>query len=367
MGGTMVFLCVFSPLSNSKTIEHSMVLHQDNGIFSTYEELTELLGVLQSQYPDIFLYQTLTKTYEGRQVWCVKISDKVTLNESEPQILFIGGVHGDERPGFQTVISSFQSIVENYTNPKVNDSFTSRIRHIVNSTELYFIPMVNPDGVHAFTRKNCRPNSGLCGNTLFRGVDLNRNYAYNWEDVNRHPLRYIVIPRSWEQFKILWSGTSNSYLFERTAVRLPYFDFGSLIGKGLYRGPAAFSENESSAIKGFIEKNHFTISVDYHTYGEKIFYPQPWRYTNATDNSTFVSLAENISKINGYDCTRRINWSNLSGTYPLWAYSAHGVFPLTIELCNSSKQNTYPNEQYLHRVFYTHLLVNLYLAERIMN
>ena len=117
-------------------------------------------------------------------------------------------------------------------------------------------------------------------------------------------------------------------------------------------------------MKNFIEKHNVTISVDYHTYGEKIFYPQPWRYTNPTDYFTFVSLAENISQINGHDDTQRINWSNLSGMYSLWVYSTHGLFPLTIELCNSSKQNQNPNEEYLLGVFFTHLLVNLYVSER---
>jgi len=364
--GILFLLCILSLISVSKNIEISTISGEDNNFFYTFEEFTELLALMQSQYPDILLYRSLTKTYEGREVWLVKISDNVLVNESEPQILFLGGVHGNERPGFQAVIYSLKSIVENYTNPRVNDSFTSRIRHIVNTTELFFIPMVNPDGINAFTRKNCRPNCCLLGNTKFRGVDLNRNYDYNWDDANRHPLRYIVIPRSWEQLKILCSGSTNNYIFERTAVRFPLFDFSSIIGQGLYRGPKAFNENESSAVKKFIEKNNITIAVDYHTYGEKIFYPQPWKYSNPTDNSTFISLAENVSKINGYNCNRRINWSNLSGNFPLWAYSTHGIFPLTIELCNSSKQNQKPDEQYLLQLFYTHLLVNLYLAEKVI-
>lgn len=362
IGIILLFPCV-TALSESKTSTTGTVVGKNQDFFDTYDELSELLDSLQSQYPEIFSFSSLTTTYQGREVWLVKISDNVTMNESEPRVLFLGGVHGNEQPGFQTVIYSLQSIAENYTDPRVNESFTLRIRHIVNTTELFFIPMVNPDGITAFTRKNCRPNKCLLGDTTFRGVDLNRNYDYNWEDANRHPLRYIVLPRTWDHLLILLSGSSNNYLFERTAVRLPLCDVGSRVGLGLYRGPAAFSENETSAVKRFIEHHPVTISVDYHTYGEKIFYPQPWRYTNPTDNSTFVSLAENISQINGYSYTRRINWSNLSGTYPLWAYATHGIFPLTIELCNSSKQNKNPDEAYLLRVFSTHLLVNLYVAE----
>lgn len=365
MIGILLLLSVVLPIAASNTCLPSMSAVEGNEFFYTYETLVELLTLLQTQYPQIFSYRSLTQTYQGRDVWLVKISDNVLENESEPQILFMGGVHGNEKPGFQAVIYSLRSLVENYTTPKLNDSFTLRIRSIVNTTELFFIPMVNPDGITASCRKNCKPNDCLFGDKKLRGVDINRNYDYNWEDVDRHPLRYIVIPRTWEQFKLLWSGDTTTHLFERTSIRYPFLDVGSFINLGFYRGPEAFSEPESAAVKDFIEKHHVTISVDYHTYGEKIIYPQPWRYTDPDDNSTFVSLAENVSKINGYRFDRRINWSNISGNYPYWAYTTQGIFPLTIELCNSSKQNREPDEPYLMKVFHIHLLVNLYLAERL--
>lgn len=365
MIGLLLLLGMVLPTSANTPCLPSMTPVEENDFFYTYETFVELLSLLQTQYPQIFSYRSLAQTYQGRDVWLVKISDNVLENESEPQILFMGGVHGNEKPGFQTVIYSLRSLVENYTTPQVNDSFTLRIRSIVNTTELFFIPMVNPDGITASTRKNCRPNECLFGETTLRGVDINRNYDYNWEDAERHPLRYIVIPRTREQWRLLFSGEITIYPFERTSIRYPFLDFGSILHLGYYRGPEAFSEPESSAVKDFIENHHVTISVDYHTYGEKIIYPQPWRYTNPDDNSTFVSLAENVSKINGYRFNPRINWSNISGNYPYWAYTTQGIFPLTIELCNSSKQNKDPDQPYLLNVFYNHLLVNLYLAERL--
>jgi hypothetical protein len=143
-------------------------------------------------------------------------------------------------------------------------------------------------------------------------------------------------------------------------------DFGSLLGKGFYSGPYAFSENESEAVRAFIEHNNVSLSVDYHIYGEVIGYPQPWRYTDPLDESTFFSCAENISNINGYKIQQNHNWSNLSGNYGSWAYEQHRIFSFTIELCNSSKQNRNPDAEYLLRLFSTHLLVNLYLAEKAM-
>ncbi len=354
------------PVSVDKCIAMPTYEKQNNNFYSSYDQLTDLLQLLQSQYPDVFSYHSLGKTYQGRDIWLVKISDNVEATENETQILITGGVHGNEKPGFQAVIYSIKTILENYTTTHVNESLTSRVRNIVNNTELYFIPMANPDGVEAFTRKNCAPNECLFGKMFFRGVDINRNFDYNWDDPYEHPFRYIVIPRSWDQLRILLSRGSNTRPFEQTAVRHPMLDVGFLIRSGFYRGVSPMSENESKAIQNFIETHHITISVDYHIFGEEIRYPQPGNYAHLLDGSTFYGIAENISKLNGYEIYQRMNWSNLSGNYEYWSYLTHGTFTFIIELCDSMDQNKHPDESYLLRLFDSHFYVNLYLAEKAM-
>ena len=158
--------------------------------YYSYDELTDLLGQLQQKYPKIFNYSSLGKTWGGRDIWLVKISDIVSIDENEPNVLYTGGVHGDEKQGYQAVIYSIKSFVENYTYVNVNESFTDRVRNVVNNTELFFMPMVNPDGCEAYTRENGRPNDCIFGKTLFRGVDINRNCGYKWELIDKYPIRY---------------------------------------------------------------------------------------------------------------------------------------------------------------------------------
>ncbi len=59
-------------------------------------------------------------------------------------------------------------------------------------------------------------------------------------------------------------------------------------------------ENETRAIREFVNQHDFVISVSYHTYGEYILYP--WGYTKepSPDNDVFMPVADNISKINNY-------------------------------------------------------------------
>jgi len=58
------------------------------------------------------------------------------------------------------------------------------VRNVVDNTQIFVIPMVNPDGVEYSLnteewRKNREPNYDDSGNIISFGVDLNRNYDLN--------------------------------------------------------------------------------------------------------------------------------------------------------------------------------------------
>lgn len=349
----VIFLLIaISLYPSSKCSSELSYSNRENGFYYSYDQLTDLIDQLQEEYPEIFLYYSLGKTYEGRDIWLIKISDNVTSDEDEPEVLFMGGVHGNEKPGYQVVIYSMGAIVENYTLPNVNHSFTMQVRNIVNNTELYFIPMVNPDGVEAGTRKNRQPNNCIFGSSPFCGVDINRNYAYKWDELDKHPFKYI------------FGGFPK--ILVRTTVKYSFLDFQSLIRKGNYRGPYPFSENESKAIKQFIENHNITVRIDYHTYGEKILYPWSWTKDPPPGKSLFLSIAENISKINGYEITQGSKWYYIPGASGDWLYAEHGIFSFTIELFKSSFPVYFPIKDHILKLCKTHLLVNLYIAERAL-
>ena len=138
----------------------------------------------------------------------------------------------------------------------------------------------------------------------------------------------------------------------------------SIKKRGYYRGPYPFSENESRAVKQFIENHSITTSVDYHTCGEKIIYPWSWTRDPPPNKPLFLSIAENISQINGYEIIQGSQWYYIIGSSKDWLYAEHGVFPFVIELCNSSGSNAPSDKELILQICKTHLLVNLYVAER---
>jgi hypothetical protein len=327
--------------------------NKTNEFYYTYTSLTTLLEDLQQTHPTIFQYHSLGTTQQGRDIWIVKISDNITQSENEPEILYMGGVHGNEKPGFQVVIHNMKAIAENYTTPNVNQSFTQHIRTIVNQTVLYFLPMVNPDGVEANTRKNHAPNQCLLGSTLFKGVDLNRNYGYKWEELDKHPFRYIFgfFPRG----------------LHRTTVKYPLLDFQTLLGGGTYRGPKPFSENETHAVKQFIEQSNITLCVDYHIFGEKIVYPWFWTQDSSSVEPVLVSLAENISTFNHYEVIQGGDWYFVPGSAADWMHATFDIVSFVIELLPSRDDSLVYDQESIEELCFVHLKVNLYLAERSLS
>ncbi len=351
----ILLLAVFMLLSNvfsvSADISKKEIKMLDKYEYYTYPKMTEYLIDLQANYSDIMYLESIGKTYQGRDIWLVKISDNPLNNEKEPGVLLMGAHHGNEKPSFEVLIYFIKHLTEFYNKPdtdddndgKINediidgidndndglvdeDPSEERVRNIVDSTQIFIIPMVNPDGVEADTRKNCAPPDG---------VNLNRNYDYKWELYDLYPSLY---GGKW--------------------VSDPY--------SGNYRGEYPFSENETRAVKDFVEQNKINISLSYHSYGEVILYP--WMHTSAKTphEDLFISVGENISKIDGYylytgrDYPIPIPGGTL-GTSENWLYGTQGILAFTMELCRR-RAPTDPNV--VHKYLWSHVGVNLYVCER---
>jgi len=333
--------------------------------YYSYDELSHLLGQLEAEYPEIFNYSTIGKTWEGREIWLVKISDNVDFEEEEKKVFFTGGMHGDEHQSYQVIIYSIRALVENYSTANVNNSFTERVRNVINNTELFFIPMLNPDGCEAGTRKNARPNNCILGNTFLRGVDIARNSGYKWDLLDKYPFNY--------------RRSGFPPVFEKSNIKCPILDFRSIIGEGAYRGPYPFSEPESQAIKQVLENHSISLFMDYHSSGNYIGYGWAWNHEIALpQESLMLSIAENISCI--AECElKRGTWAPILGNMRDWILAEYGTPAFVMEL--PTTMGNRPLRDMLHgnkrplpwknkpilEICKTHVNVNLYFAERAID
>jgi hypothetical protein len=264
----------------------------DAGLYHTYAEVQKELQDLESAFPDIAKVFDLGESVEKRKIWAIKISDNVAQEEEEPEVLFMGGHHAREWISIEVPFLLAKYLVENY-------STSSTVKDYVDNGEIWIIPMVNPDG-HQYSvtsnrlwRKNRRNN----GDGTF-GVDLNRNYSFQWGG----------------------PGSSGDTFSE------------------IYRGPTPFSEPESKAIEDFTDQHSFEAMITYHSFTQLILYP--WGHTSdpapdqALLHSLALTMADSIFSIHGetYAAQQGSDLYLASGDATDWLYGETRVPSYTIEL-----------------------------------
>jgi hypothetical protein len=213
---------------------------RDFGYFFNYWEMRDTLTRLAANYPGITLIDTSMRSFQHKALWCLKISDNPQANENEPQIFINGASHAREPLGTHACIAFASLLCSNYGADSV-------ITWLVNNREIYFVPVMNPDGYvynsdSGGASSNWRKNRNNTSPRTGPGVDLNRNYGYKWG----------------------YDGSGSS---------------GSP-GQETYRGPSRFSEPETQVIRDFVAQHKFRTCMDFHTYGRYNMYA--WGYYSAS-------------------------------------------------------------------------------------
>jgi len=242
------------------------------GGYLKYNEMLAELDDMFTQYPNLITQKAPISTfvtYNNRPIYHVKISDNPNTNETEPKILYTAIHHAREPMALMETIFFMWYVLENYG---TNDEIT----YLVNNTQLFFVPCLNPDGYlynestnangGGMWRKNRRLNSGGS-----YGVDLNRNYSYGWGT----------------------TGTSATQ------------------SNDTYRGTAAFSEPETQAMRWLVQNHNFISAFNAHTYAESILFPIGTTTAEfAEHHDYFQDYTNHMVQFNGYSAIKS------SGLYP---------------------------------------------------
>jgi len=129
--------------------------------YYTVEELNEIADSLALNFPAICTKHLLGSGSFSHELWALKISDNSSLDENEPELLFDGGIHGDEIGGPENLIRFARDLCLGYDN---NPDMT----YAVDNAETWIIYCINPYGRDFMTRYNAN------------GVDVNRDCGYMW-------------------------------------------------------------------------------------------------------------------------------------------------------------------------------------------
>tara|TARA_B100000809_G_scaffold266360_1_gene328711 strand:+ start:2384 stop:4738 length:2355 start_codon:yes stop_codon:yes gene_type:complete len=250
------------------------------GGYLTYQEMLDELDLMKTLYPDLITTKenisdfitegqpdnSTTPSIGGNGIKWVKISDNPdNSSENEPQILYTAIHHAREPNSLSQLIFYMWYLLENYDTD-------NEIKSIVDNTELFFVPVINPDG-YLYNEKT-DPNGGgfwRKNRKNGNGVDNNRNYDYY---VNGDPADGI------------WGGEGAS----------------NDPNNQTYHGTDPFSEVENQAIKWFCEQHSFIMAFNNHSYGNLLLYP--YGYANdvpTPENELFEIVSEVLVSQNGFD------------------------------------------------------------------
>jgi carboxypeptidase T len=234
-----------------------------NGYF-TYSEIMQHLDDMAEKYPDLISRRASIEgfpTHNGNLLQYIKLSDNVDKDEEEPEVLYTALHHAREPNSVSQMIFFLWYLLENYGK---NDIVTK----IVNETELYFLPCINPDGY--LQNQLTNPNGGglwrknmwkdSLGN--LKGVDLNRNYGFFW-------------------------GFDN---------------VGSSVNPNsqTYRGAKPFSEPETQAVRAFCLDREFSMALNYHTFGNYLIHPWGYNDLPTDENTLFKGMGSVINLENQF-------------------------------------------------------------------
>lgn len=230
----------------------------------TYNQMVSDIKKLKQNYPDLIQVKTIGKSEYGRDLYAVSVG-------KGQSVLFVNGSH-HAREWLTTTLNMYmiEAYAEAYKKNQKIQGFDSK--RILESTTIWFVPMVNPDGVtlqqqgltafpknlhNSLIKMNGGSKNFKRWKSNAKGVDLNRQYNADW--------------------KAIKSPSSPNYRD--------------------YKGKAPESAAETKALLRFVSSINPEMAVSYHSSGKMLF----WNYKQ--DKLTYnrdLIYANNIRKLTGY-------------------------------------------------------------------
>ncbi len=202
----------------------------NDGKYHDYYGTIELMNDFNDKYPNLVKVFSIGKSVLDLDIWCIRLTNEKN-NDRKLSCLIDGCIHGNEWEAGEAGLYLAEYLLINFDN-------NATITNVLNSSEIYIVPLLNPDGRQADTRWNDN------------GVDLNRNF-----DVHFGRLR------------------SGNYPLGKLFgfIKIPYIRHplrkNSVLGEySTNCGRYAFSEPETQALKGLVKSlDNFAFYVNCHT------------------------------------------------------------------------------------------------------
>lgn len=291
----------------------------------TYEQMEADIVRLADTYPELVSYKVIGKSEYGRDIYAI------SLGKGESTV-FINGSH-HAREWMTTTLNMY--MIDQYAIAYRNGSKINNYnaRNILNKTTIWFVPMVNPDGVtlqqyglkafpESIHQELLKMNDGSRDFKRWKanakGVDLNRQYNANWANIKSNPGK-------------------------------PYYEN--------YKGSQPHSAAEVKAVLKLIGEIDPEVSVSYHSSGEILY----WNFLQkGTWYQRDHAYAKQIGNMTGYSLV--YPGANPSGGgFTDWFITNYKRPAFTPEISRYYPETSPPLSEF-NRVWSQNKAVGLYVA-----
>ncbi len=278
--------------------------------YRTVEETDASMQSLAAAHPDLVEVVEIGDSWQrqaGSGGYRLKVVRATNRNAagSKPKLFVMSSVHAREYTPAELATRFVEELVQGYgSDPEAT--------WLLDHHEVHALLQANPDGrKRAETglswRKNT--NSNHCGGGNSAGVDLNRNYPFEWGN---------------------WNGSSGSACSDT------------------FRGPSPASEPETQAVTQYVRSQFDDtrgeplsapadvdtqgLFFDIHSYSRLVLWPWGFTATPAPNAAAFQALGRRLAWFNDYTPQAAVGLYPTDGTTDDFAYGELGLPAYTFEL-----------------------------------
>lgn len=303
--------------------------------FYTLAEVNAFLDSIASNDPNGIVSSVVDigLSRQSRPIRAIRIAKESAGDHTRPRVLYTGLTHAREPGGMQNILYFISKLLQGYgTDPNLT--------YLVDEREMWFVPLVNPDGYlinqntwfnsgsFGLWRKNARDNNNDGSITSADGVDINRNFGYQWGFDN-----------------IGSSGTPSS---------------------ATYRGTAGFSEPETRAIRDHAIAHGFRTAQNFHTFHEATLWPFAYNASATPDAAFFTRLVDDMMRDSHYAYGNVVEiLYEVNGDANDWMYGEQVAKPKAIAVtseCGGQNDNFWPPASRILPIAHQNLRSNVVLA-----
>jgi murein tripeptide amidase MpaA len=338
-----------------------------------YEELTRILHAYAEEYPQLVRIESIGKSYEGRDIWLLTVTNFATGPAEEKPALWVdGNIHASEVSPSSACLYLIHRLTREYGS-------NEKITRCLDTRAFYICPRVNPDGAEwaladkpKIIRSSTRPypyDEDPIGGLVVEDIDGDGRMLMmripdpngNWKkhpDEPRLMIRRDPDEVGGEYYRILPEGRFDEP-FDPAILTLQPKKEGLDLNRNFpahwrqeYEqqgaGPYPTSEPEVRAIVDFIAKHpNITGGVTFHTWSGVLLRPyshQPddafpaedlWTYQKIGAKGTEITGYPNISVYHDFKYHPK---EYISGVFDDWMYDHMGVFAWTVEIWSPQRQ-----------------------------